>query len=95
MLVWDIRSFKKPIVTRTGIATLYPTTNAVFSPNEKSIVTGAGATSKGGKGRLLFLRREDLEVEREIETESTPVKVVWHPKINQVKVYSRSSPFAC
>ena len=83
--VWDLRSFKKPLVTRTGLTTLYPTTNAVFSPDEKFIVTGAGATTKGGNGRLLFLRREDLEVDREIVTDSTPVKVVWHPKINQVR----------
>lgn len=82
--MWDLRSFKKPISTRTGITTLYPTTNAVFSPNEKFIVTGAGSTERGGKGKLLFLRRDDLEIEKEVEVESTPVKVVWHPKINQV-----------
>ena len=65
--------------------TLYPTTNAVFSPDEKHIVTGCGSIVKGGKGRLLFLRRDDLEVAQELEMDSTPVKVVWHSKINQVR----------
>lgn len=82
--VWDIRSFRKPLVERSDVKTLYPTTNAVFSPDEKYVVTGAGATVKGGRGRLLFLRRGDLEVAKEVETDSTPVKVLWHPKINQV-----------
>lgn len=88
--VWDLRSFRKPLATRINIATLYPTTNAVFSPDEKYVVTGLGASSKGGKGKLLFLRKDDLEVVRELEMDSTPVKVVWHPKINQVRVI-----FAC
>jgi WD40 repeat protein len=82
--VWDLRSFKKPLVTRSNIVTLYPTTNATFSPDEKHIVTGCGSAVKGGKGKLLFLRRDDLEIAQEIEMDSTPVKVVWHPKINQV-----------
>ena len=82
--MWDLRSFRKPLAVRNNITTLYPTTNAVFSPNERYIVTGLGASSKGGKGKLLFLRRDDLEIAKELEMDSTPVKVVWHPKINQV-----------
>ncbi|TFK57426.1 transcription factor [Heliocybe sulcata] len=82
--LWDIRSFKKPVSTRSGLTTLYPTTNAAFSPDEKYIVTGAGATIKGGHGRLMFLHRDDLEIAREMEMETTPVKVMWHTKINQI-----------
>lgn len=82
--LWDLRAFKKPLATRTNVLTLYPTTNAIFSPDNKYVVTGAGATAKGGKGKLLFLRREDLEVEKEVEMDATPVVVQWHPKINQI-----------
>ncbi|KAI0314992.1 WD40-repeat-containing domain protein [Amylostereum chailletii] len=82
--LWDVRKFKKPIATRSNILTLYPTTNAIFSPDNKYVVTGAGAAVKGEKGRLLFMRKEDLEVERELETEATPVVVRWHPKLNQI-----------
>ena len=82
--MWDIRSFKKPLVTRSEVGTLYPHTNAVFSPDDKFVVTGAAATSKGGKGKLLFLEKNGLEVAKQLEVDSTPVKVVWHSKINQV-----------
>ncbi|KAK1229395.1 hypothetical protein PQX77_007572 [Marasmius sp. AFHP31] len=82
--LWDVRAFKKPLVTRTDLTTLYPNTNAVFSPDEKVIVTGAGPPAKGGKGRLMFLRRDDLEPVNEMPLDSTPVRVNWHPKINQI-----------
>ncbi|KAG8220102.1 transcription factor [Butyriboletus roseoflavus] len=82
--LWDIRSFKKPVVMRSETTTLYPGTNAVFSPDEKYVLTGVGATSKGGRGQLSIFSRTDLSVVKELETESTPVKVVWHSKINQI-----------
>ena len=83
--VWDLRAFKKPLATRSNLATLYPTTNAIFSPDEKYILTGAGAAAKGGKGRLMFLEKDSLESVKELEVDTTPVKVLWHSKINQVR----------
>jgi len=47
-------------------------------------MTGAGATIKGGRGRLVFLEKHTLDVVKALEVDSTPVKVVWHSKINQV-----------
>ena len=82
--MWDLRSFKKPLIVRTGLTTLYPQTNAIFSPDNKYIVTGAGASSKGGKGHLMFLKKDTLETVKDLEVDTTPVKVFWHSKINQV-----------
>ncbi|KII93449.1 hypothetical protein PLICRDRAFT_101603 [Plicaturopsis crispa FD-325 SS-3] len=82
--LWDLRAFKKPLAVREGLTTLYPTTNAVFSPDNKYVVTGMGASSKGGKGKLMFLHKDTLEVAQEVEMATTPVKVLWHSKINQV-----------
>ena len=83
--VWDLRSFKKPLSTRSGLGTLYPGTNAIFSPDDKYVVSGASATSKGSKGKLMVLNKGDLgEAVRQLEVDSTPVKVLWHSKINQV-----------
>ncbi|KAI0724346.1 transcription factor [Cerioporus squamosus] len=82
--LWDLRSFKKPLLVRTGLATLYPGTNAIFSPDNKYIVTGASAISKAGKGHLLFMRKDTLETVKDLEVDSTPVKVYWHSKINQI-----------
>ncbi|CCM02207.1 uncharacterized protein FIBRA_04287 [Fibroporia radiculosa] len=82
--LWDLRAFKKPLAAHGGLATLYPTTNAIFSPDDKFVVTGSGASSKGEKGRLVFLRKDNLESVKELEVETTPVKVCWHSKINQI-----------
>ncbi|KAF7339853.1 Transcriptional factor [Mycena venus] len=82
--LWDVRAFKKPLATRSDLATLYPNTNAVFSPDDKYIITGAGATAKGGKGKLMFLDKNGLDVVKTLEVDATPVKVFWHSKINQI-----------
>ncbi|KIJ45504.1 hypothetical protein M422DRAFT_59720 [Sphaerobolus stellatus SS14] len=82
--LWDVRSFKKPLLTHSGLATLYPQTNAIFSPDEKYVVTGSGATAKGERGKLVFMKRDTLDVVEEAAMASTVVKVVWHSKINQI-----------
>jgi hypothetical protein len=82
--VWDLRAFKKPLATYSEASTLYPGTNAVFSPDEKYILTGTGASAKGGRGKLTLLSRESLSVVKELDMDTTPVKVVWHSKINQI-----------
>ncbi|KAJ3790304.1 transcription factor [Lentinula aff. detonsa] len=82
--LWDLRAFKKPLCTRSELPTLYPNTNAIFSPDDKYVVTGAGAIIKGGSGRLLFMRKDNLEIEKTLEVSATPVKVFWHSKINQI-----------
>ena len=78
------------MATRDGLTTLYPTTNAIFSPDDKYIVTRAGAALKGGKGRLMFMCKDNLESVKELEVDTLevdtmPVKVYWHSKINQVR----------
>lgn len=82
--MWDLRSFKKPVTVKTEMAALYPQTNAIFSPDDKYVVTGVGGSSKGGDGKLVFMSKDSLEIVKELAVDSTPVKVVWHSKINQV-----------
>jgi hypothetical protein len=84
-LVWDVRSFKRPVAERPGVPTLYPSTNAIFSPDNKHIVTGSGGSENGGHGALLFLSRQNLDIVKELDVGATPVVVQWHPKINQVR----------
>jgi len=83
--LWDIRSFKRPVAVRSDVPTLYPSTNAIFSPDNKHVVTGAGG-SEMGHGALLFLSRQNLEVVKQLDVGATPVVVKWHPKINQIVV---------
>ena len=82
--MWDLRSFKKPVAVKTEMTTLYPQTNAIFSPDDKYVVTGVGDSSKGAHGKLLFMSKDSLEIVKELAVDSTPVKVIWHSKINQV-----------
>ncbi|KAJ2920263.1 hypothetical protein MD484_g54, partial [Candolleomyces efflorescens] len=82
--LWDTRAFKKPIAVREGLPTLYPRTNAVFSPDERYIVTGCGPTGRGGSPSLVFMKKENLEVVKTLSVDSTPVIVLWHAKLNQI-----------
>ncbi|KAG6837117.1 hypothetical protein H0H93_014423 [Arthromyces matolae] len=82
--LWDLRNHKQPVAIRSDLATLYPSTNAMFSPDDKYVITGAGATAKGGSGRLTILKKDTLELVRSLEVDATPVKVFWHSKINQI-----------
>lgn len=83
--MWDLRAFKKPLAVHSGLSTLYPSTNAVFSPDDKYVITGAGATAKGGQGRLVIMKKDGLEEVKSLAVDTTPVKVAWHSKINQVR----------
>ncbi len=83
-VVWDLRAFKKPLAVQEDLETLYPNTNATFSPDGKYVITGAASSVKGGKGKIVFLKKDSLDVVKSIETDATPVKVFWHPRINQV-----------
>lgn len=83
-----MRKFKLPVEEKKDLPTLYPGTNAIFSPDEKFIVTGCGYPERGTKGRLLFLDRNGLDQKESVILDSTVVKVVWHPKINQVSLIS-------
>ncbi|KAF8707645.1 Transcription factor, partial [Rhizoctonia solani] len=90
--LWDTRSFKKPVTTATDVPTLYPGTSAIFSPDEKYIVTGAAAIPGRQPGRLLFMPRHEASGENGLKParsvilgeKVSAVKVVWHSKINQV-----------
>ncbi|QRV90934.1 bromodomain associated protein [Ceratobasidium sp. AG-Ba] len=97
--LWDTRSFKKPVTTAVDIPTLYPGTSAIFSPDEKYVVTGAAAIPGREPGRLLFMRRDGAEGEGALKParsvllgdKVSAVKVVWHSKINQVTIEDVSS----
>ncbi|TEB39308.1 transcription factor [Coprinellus micaceus] len=75
--LWDTRAFKKPIAVREGLPVGYPRTNAVFSPDDNP-------TADGGAPSLVFMKKENLEIVKRLQVDSTPVKVMWHPKLNQI-----------
>lgn len=86
VIVWDMRSLRKPLFTADLLPNAYPQTNIIFSPDEKTILTGLSVDKKGDqKGEIVVLEREGLAVKRRIAiSEGSVIKVGWHTRINQV-----------
>ncbi|KAI9631741.1 putative transcription factor [Dioszegia hungarica] len=97
--LWDIRSMRKPLAVATGLENRYSETNLIFSPDERSILTGvpppkakaevgsgAGSgTGIGGKGSVVFLNGETLAEERRVVIgDGAVVRILWHSRINQL-----------
>lgn len=82
--LWDVRKLRQPVAIAEDLANLYPETNLVFSPDDRSILTGLSVRA-GGKGEIAVLDREGLSVKRRIPVgDGSVVKVAWHARINQV-----------
>lgn len=82
--LWDVRKLRQPLAIAEDLVNLYPETNIVFSPDDKSILTGLSVKS-GGIGEIAVLDRESLAVKRRIPVGAgSVVKVAWHARINQV-----------
>ncbi|KAG1470804.1 hypothetical protein G6F56_002470 [Rhizopus delemar] len=83
--LWDLRNAKKPVKTAFNLDIVNPEANVIFSPDEKLIVTGTACPKGKGYGQLVMLDRDTLEVKHSINvTQSSVIKVLWHPRINQV-----------
>ncbi|CEP18475.1 hypothetical protein [Parasitella parasitica] len=83
--LWDLRNAKKPVKTAYNLDIVNPEANIIFSPDEKLILAGTACPKGKGFGKLVFLDRETLEVKESTNvTQSSVVKVLWHPRINQI-----------
>jgi hypothetical protein len=86
--VWDARKFKAPVKTFDDLPNHYGQTNVTFSPDEQLILTGTsyekGEDAPGGQ--IVFFDRERLELVRKVGIAPTQsvVRVLWHPRLNQV-----------
>ena len=85
--LWDIRHFKQPVQQAGNLFNRYAMTNCIFSPNDKMLLTGVSLNRGEKEGRLLFLDRLTLQTIAEIPVcESSVVRCLWHPKLNQIAV---------
>jgi hypothetical protein len=76
---------RKPLAVVENMGNIYPETNLIFSPDDRSILTGIPPGKKGEKGGIVFLNSDTLKEERRIAIgEGTVVRVLWHSRINQV-----------
>ncbi|KAJ3349261.1 hypothetical protein GGF32_005734 [Allomyces javanicus] len=92
--LWDLRNFKHPIHTH-AIPTVYPTQNAVFSPDDQRILAGWAvppsrkqpATTDDASGELRVLDRASFDLVTAVKVGGGgAVRVVWHPKLHQILV---------
>ncbi|XP_062568772.1 WD repeat-containing protein 70-like [Saccostrea cucullata] len=84
--LWDIRNFKKPLKVRENLVSYYPVTDCIFSPDDRMVLTGT-SVKKQGDGKLIFMERESLNTVSEIAVnESSVVRCIWHPKLNQIVI---------
>ncbi|ORX63140.1 WD40 repeat-like protein [Hesseltinella vesiculosa] len=83
--VWDIRNAKKPVSVQYGLDIVHPRVNVIFSPDERLILTGTACPKDKGVGKLVMMDRNTLEIQRTMHIgPSSVVKVLWHPRINQI-----------
>lgn len=87
MKLWDLRNIKKCLHEFSDLYSRYDTTNAIFSPDDRLIVTGT-SVKKGDKcGSLLFYDTSNFNLVKKIDTlTSHVIKVIWHTKLNQIFV---------
>lgn len=63
----------------------YDTTNAIFSPDDRVIVTGTSVRKGEKTGNLLFYDTSTFNLIRKIDTlTSHVIRVIWHTKLNQI-----------
>lgn len=85
MKLWDLRNFKECVNKKTNLFSRYDTTDAIFSPNDRLIVTCTSMAKGESCGKVLFYDTDSFELRHEIDVLNAHViKVVWHPKLNQI-----------
>ncbi|XP_060546688.1 WD repeat-containing protein 70 isoform X1 [Pantherophis guttatus] len=84
---WDIRQFKTPLNSISGLPSFFPMTDCCFSPDDQLLVTGISVKKGHGNAKLLFFDRETFKKMYEIDvTDASVVRCLWHPKLNQIMV---------
>ncbi|XP_044009108.1 gastrulation defective protein 1 homolog [Aphidius gifuensis] len=87
--LWDLRKIreKKPLWAVDNISCKYDTTDCMFSPDDKIIITGESLERGKKYGRVLFYNTITKELINDIKvTNSHVIKTLWHPKLNQIFV---------
>lgn len=83
--LWDMRNTRRAVHVAEDLFNKFPMSSCVFSPNDQMVVTGTSLNRGEKSGRLLMFNRNTFEKVKEVEVgESHVVKVIWHPKLNQI-----------
>ncbi|KAB0792312.1 hypothetical protein PPYR_14271 [Photinus pyralis] len=83
--LWDIRKLKENVKVASGLYARYDTTDAIFSPNDKLVVTATSVANDKEFGQLLFYDSTSFDLVRSLNVAGTHViKILWHTKLNQI-----------
>lgn len=96
MKLWDLRYFKKSINEVKDLFSRYDMTDAIFSPDDRMVVT-CTSLKKGEKtGYLLLYDSGTFQLRRKLEVgNSHVIKTIWHPKLNQIFVGTGNGIVKC
>jgi len=84
---WDMRNFKQPLNQVNGLFNKYAMTDCCWSPDDRLLVTGVSLDKGETEGKLMFYERETLKkVEELVVSDSSVVRCLWHPRLNQMAV---------
>ncbi|XJO72321.1 hypothetical protein BDV3_003452 [Batrachochytrium dendrobatidis] len=82
--LWDIRKFKEPVAVATDLEGYFEETNAVFSPNDRYIITGTSAKKGCSDGSIVVFDRHTLKMVESINIPGSVVKIQWSGKLGQI-----------
>lgn len=84
--VWDKRKIKDAVQVYSELFNNYEFTDAIFSPDDRYIVTGVSKDKQdsNSKGSILFIDKQTLAVAKEVPMDTSVVRVVWHAALDQL-----------
>jgi WD40 repeat protein len=97
--LWDIRKYKEPLRTFTGLESFFNTSNVTFSPDGRFVCAGTSVRKGKGTGMLKFFDisssansspsfssslPEPATLQVDLLPGASVVRVLWHPKLQQV-----------
>ncbi|RZC35809.1 gastrulation defective protein 1 -like [Asbolus verrucosus] len=96
MKLWDVRKFKTCVHSVGDLFTRYDTTDAIFSPNDAIVATGVSLRKGESEGSIFFYDSADFSLIQKIPiTNSHTIKLLWHPKLNQIFVGTGDGAIKC
>jgi len=89
MKVWDVRKLNDPLKVFLDLPSYIPTTQCIFSPNEKFIMTGTGCRkNEDGTGYLYIWDAKTFKLVRQLGLvpDGSVTSMLWSEHTNQIAV---------
>jgi hypothetical protein len=81
---WDLRNFTNPVGDIKDLSCFHEESNAIYSPNERYILTGTSSPRNIGTASIKIYDMKTMELVDDIQTPTSCVRLAWHPQLNQL-----------